>query len=130
MDIDPAIPPSGSGCVECLASGGWWLHLRRCAGCGHIGCCDSSPSQHASHHAADTGHPIIQSYEPGEEWFWDYATQQFRSEERRVGGDWSSDVCSSDLNTAERFGVCRMPRERRLVAPLAPMCGLWTHRLL
>src|SRR5438034_6342872 len=77
MDIDPAIPPSGSGCVECLASGGWWLHLRRCAGGGHIGCCDSSPSQHASHHAADTGHPIIQSYEPGEEWFWDYAMQQF-----------------------------------------------------
>ena len=45
--IDTAVSPSGSGCVECLASGGWWFHLRRCAGCGHIGCCDSSPSQHA-----------------------------------------------------------------------------------
>src|SRR5207249_10874412 len=41
------IPPSGTGCVECLAEGGWWFHLRRCAECGHIGCCDSSPSQHA-----------------------------------------------------------------------------------
>ena len=51
--IDTGVSPSGSGCVECLASGGWWFHLRRCAGCGHIGCCDSSPSQHASHHAAD-----------------------------------------------------------------------------
>jgi hypothetical protein len=71
--IDPAIPPSGSGCVECLeAADGWWYHLRRCALCGHIGCCDSSPSQHASRHAADTGHPIAQSFEPGERWFWDY----------------------------------------------------------
>ena len=64
--IDPAVPPSGEGCVECLASGGWWFHLRRCALCGRVGCCDSSPSQHASRHAATSGHLIIQSYEPGE----------------------------------------------------------------
>ena len=70
--IDPEVPPSGTGCVECEAAGGWWVHLRRCATCGHIGCCDSSPEQHASQHAADTGHPIIQSFEPGEDWFWDY----------------------------------------------------------
>jgi hypothetical protein len=74
--IDPNAPPSGPGCVECLASGGWWFHLRRCAACGHVGCCDSSPSQHASHHAAASAHPIIQSYEPGEDWFWDYTTEQ------------------------------------------------------
>ena len=70
--IDPSIPPSGPGCVECLATGGWWFHLRRCTACGHIGCCDSSPSQHTRHHAFDTGHPVATSYEPGEEWFWDY----------------------------------------------------------
>ena len=71
--INPASKPSGNGCVECLASSkGWWLHLRRCAECGHIGCCDSSPSQHASKHAATTGHPIIASFEPGEDWFYDY----------------------------------------------------------
>jgi hypothetical protein len=71
--INPASKPSGDGCVECLASPkGWWLHLRRCAKCGHIGCCDSSPSQHASKHAATTGHPIIASFEPGEDWFYDY----------------------------------------------------------
>jgi hypothetical protein len=71
--INPASKPSGNGCVECLASPkGWWLHLRRCAKCGHIGCCDSSPSQHASKHAATTGHPIIASFEPGEDWFYDY----------------------------------------------------------
>ena len=54
--IDPSVPPSGTGCVECDAAGGWWVHLRRCAQCGHIGCCDSSPSQHATAHAKPTGH--------------------------------------------------------------------------
>jgi len=73
--IDPAVPPSGTGCVECLAAGGWWFHLRRCALCGRVGCCDSSPAQHASRHAAVTGHPIVQSFEPGEDWFWDFATE-------------------------------------------------------
>ena len=74
--IDPTIPPSGPGCVECLATDdGWWFHLRRCAHCGHIGCCDSSPSQHASRHAAELGHPVATSFEPGEDWFWDYAAE-------------------------------------------------------
>jgi ubiquitin-hydrolase Zn-finger-containing protein len=76
-DIDPAVPPSGPGCAECLDAGGWWFHLRRCARCGHIGCCDSSPSQHASAHAAATGHRVIASFEPGEDWFWNYATSEF-----------------------------------------------------
>ena len=70
--FDPALPPSGDGCVECLESGGWWLHLRRCAKCGHVGCCDSSPSQHAHRHAEATGHRVVQSFEPGEDWLWDY----------------------------------------------------------
>ena len=75
--INPAVKPSGTGCVECLALGGWWFHLRRCAECGHIGCCDSSPNQHASKHNAATGHPIITSFEPGERWFYDYRTEEF-----------------------------------------------------
>lgn len=70
--IDPSVPPSGTGCVECLESGGWWVHLRRCAACGHIGCCDTSPGQHATAHNASTGHPVIRSFEPGEDWFFDY----------------------------------------------------------
>jgi hypothetical protein len=70
--IDPEVPPSGSGCVECLSGEGWWFHLRRCAKCGHIGCCDTSPSQHATGHAKLTGHSVIASFEPGEDWFWDY----------------------------------------------------------
>ena len=75
--IDPSAPPSSPGCVECEASGGWWLHLRRCAQCGHIGCCDSSPAQHASAHAGVSGHPIARSFEPGETWFWDYTRQEY-----------------------------------------------------
>ena len=75
--INPAAKPSGTGCVECSALGGWWLHLRRCAECGHIGCCDGSPNQHASKHNAATGHPIITSFEPGERWFYDYRTEEF-----------------------------------------------------
>jgi hypothetical protein len=74
--IDPAAKPSGTGCAECLARGGWWLHLRRCAQCGHIGCCDSSRNQHASKHAAP-GDSIITSFEPGEHWFYDYRTEEF-----------------------------------------------------
>ncbi len=75
--IDPSVPPSGTGCVECEESGGWWLHLRRCARCGHIGCCDSSPSRHASRHAAQAGHPMARSFEPGETWFWDYVAETY-----------------------------------------------------
>jgi hypothetical protein len=70
--IDPAVAPSGTGCVECDSVGGWWLHLRRCAECGHVGCCDDSLARHARAHAAETGHPVIQSFEPGEDWFWDF----------------------------------------------------------
>ena len=75
--INPEVKPSGAGCVECLEEHGWWLHLRRCAECGHIGCCDSSPKQHATAHFHATSHPIIASFEPGEAWFYDYKTEEF-----------------------------------------------------
>jgi hypothetical protein len=77
--IDPTVPPSGAGCAECSESDGWWVHLRRCAQCGHVGCCDSSPSQHATAHFVETGHPIMQSYEPGEDWWWDYRSNDYTS---------------------------------------------------
>jgi Zn-finger in ubiquitin-hydrolases and other protein len=73
--FDAAVPPSGAGCVECDAVGGWWVHLRRCAACGHVGCCDTSPAQHASAHFEASGHRYMQSFEPGEDWFWDFADQ-------------------------------------------------------
>lgn len=75
--IDADAVPSGPGCVECDDSSGWWVHLRRCAECGHIGCCDSSPGRHATEHFALTGHAVIRSFEPGEAWFWNYATAAF-----------------------------------------------------
>jgi hypothetical protein len=74
--IDPSVPPSGTGCAECDAAGGWWVHLRRCAQCGHIGCCDTSPSQHATAHAKASGHQVIRSFEPGEAWFFRYDTNE------------------------------------------------------
>lgn len=64
--------PSADGCEECLAIGSRWVHLRRCVDCGHVGCCDSSPHRHATAHHGATGHRVIQSFEPGEEWLWCY----------------------------------------------------------
>ena len=66
------VQPGDQGCHECLQSGGRWVHLRMCQACGHVGCCDSSPSKHATAHYRETGHPLIRSFEPGEEWFWCY----------------------------------------------------------
>jgi hypothetical protein len=76
---NPAATPSEIGCVLCLASNGWWLHLRRWAPCGHIGGCDSSPSQHATKQFHTTGHPVAASFEPGETWLWNYETQKMVS---------------------------------------------------
>ncbi|WP_421733737.1 UBP-type zinc finger domain-containing protein [Cellulomonas sp.] len=75
--IDPTVPPSGTGCVECDATDGWWFHLRRCATCGHVGCCDTSPSQHATAHFRETGHPVMRTFEPGEDWFWSYPADDY-----------------------------------------------------
>ena len=71
IDYD-AVDPDAPGCEECLAAGGRWVHLRACQTCGHIACCDSSPSRHARGHALDVGHPVVRSYEPGEGWFYCY----------------------------------------------------------
>lgn len=59
-----------NGCEECLRDGTEWVHLRLCLACGHVGCCDSSPHKHASGHFAETGHPVMRSFEPGEAWRW------------------------------------------------------------
>ena len=64
------VEPSGPGCKECLESDGWWVHLRLCLSCGHVGCCDSSPNRHSRRHFQETSHPIVESFEPGEDWRW------------------------------------------------------------
>jgi uncharacterized UBP type Zn finger protein len=66
------VVPSSNGCEECMAIGQAWLHLRLCMTCGHVGCCDQSPGRHATKHHYATGHPIIKSFEPGEDWFYCY----------------------------------------------------------
>lgn len=73
VDEIKKVAPSGPGCVECMAHDGWWVHLRRCTVCGHIGCCDSSPGKHSRKHAHHESHHIIQSYEPGEDWLYCFA---------------------------------------------------------
>ena len=69
------LPATVEGCEECLASGDRWVHLRMCQTCGHIGCCDSSPNRHATAHFEASGHAIVRSAEPGEDWSWCYADQ-------------------------------------------------------
>jgi hypothetical protein len=66
---------NSDGCEDCLKIGGRWVHLRRCAACGHVGCCDSSPNHHATGHFQASGHPIMQSFEPGEDWYWCYVDE-------------------------------------------------------
>ena len=71
------VTPTGTGCVECMAAGRHdWVHLRVCQECGHVGCCDYSPGKHPTAHFKTAGDPIIRSYEPGEDWYYDYRSDQ------------------------------------------------------
>lgn len=67
--------PSDDGCSDCLRIGGRWVHLRRCAQCGHVGCCDSSPNRHATVHFHESPHPLVQSFEPQEDWYFCYVDE-------------------------------------------------------
>jgi uncharacterized UBP type Zn finger protein len=65
------------GCEECLKHAMDWVHLRVCLSCGHVGCCDSSVGKHATKHFHATKHPIIESFEPDEDWGWCYVHEEF-----------------------------------------------------
>ena len=69
------VTPHTQGCEECLHTGDEWVHLRVCMVCGHVGCCDSSKNKHATQHFHATGHAVIKSQEPGEDWGWCYVDQ-------------------------------------------------------
>ena len=71
------VMPSAKGCEDCLRSGGAWVHLRLCLTCGHVGCCDNSPGKHATKHFHKPKHPMIRSFEPGEDWMWCYVDELF-----------------------------------------------------
>jgi uncharacterized UBP type Zn finger protein len=72
-DLAPVELSSTRGCEECLKMGSYWVHLRECLNCGHVGCCDSSPNKHATKHNHVTKHPVIRSIQPGETWGYCYA---------------------------------------------------------
>jgi uncharacterized UBP type Zn finger protein len=69
------VTPGTDGCEDCLRTGDAWVHLRLCMSCGHVGCCDSSRNRHARRHFEASGHPIVRSFEPGEEWGWCYVDE-------------------------------------------------------
>jgi len=71
------VRPSARGCEDCLRIGGWWVHLRLCLSCGHVGCCDQSPNRHATAHFKATEHPVIRSFEPGEDWGWCFVDEAY-----------------------------------------------------
>ena len=69
--------PEAYVCEECIKKGGEWVHLRTCQTCGVTLCCDSSPQKHMTKHYHRSGHPVISSAEPGEQWLWCYKDEQF-----------------------------------------------------
>ena len=81
VHVDPHVAeirpvrPRSNGCEECLKTGTRWIHLRLCMSCGHVGCCDNSVGKHARKHYESTRHPIMKSFEPGEEWKWCYVDE-------------------------------------------------------
>ena len=74
-ELDLTLAPTSDGCETCLREGTTWVSLRMCQSCGHVGCCDSSPNRHATAHAGSSGHPVVRSFEPDENWFYCYPEQ-------------------------------------------------------
>ena len=71
------VTPRAQGCEECLKLGDSWVHLRMCLICGHVGCCNSSKNKHAQKHFNTTEHPIVESFEPNEDWRWCYVDETY-----------------------------------------------------
>lgn len=74
--IQDVTPSTMEGCEDCLKIGGTWVHLRICLICGHVGCCDNSPNKHATKHFHTTKHPLMQSFEPKEDWLWCFIDEE------------------------------------------------------
>ncbi|MFB6393015.1 cation:proton antiporter [Polymorphospora lycopeni] len=55
-------------CPQCAETGDDWVQLRMCLTCGAVGCCSDSVNNHAEAHFRETGHPLMRSLEPGENW--------------------------------------------------------------
>jgi len=83
-DVRPKTP---DGCEECLAMGSDWVHLRLCLECGHVGCCDDSPNKHATKHFHATRHPVMRSFERGEDWGWCFVDELYMEPAPRATGE-------------------------------------------
>jgi uncharacterized UBP type Zn finger protein len=77
LDMIHDVTPGSTGCEECLKIGDQWIHLRICLTCGHVGCCESSKNKHAMKHYHSSGHPLVQSFQPGEDWRWCYEDKMY-----------------------------------------------------
>src|SRR5260221_94253 len=75
LDTIREVTPSADGCEDCLKIGDSWVHLRLCLSCGHVGCCDSSKNTHATKHFHASHYPIVQSFQPDEDWLWCYVDE-------------------------------------------------------
>jgi len=79
-------PAADPVCEDCARAGRHdWVSLRRCLSCGHVGCCDSSPGLHATAHHRDSGHPMVETLQPGQDWAWCYVDEVSL---REVDGRW------------------------------------------
>ena len=72
LDMIRDFEPAERVCPDCVAQGDTWVHLRICKICGYVGCCDDSKNKHMTRHHHATGHPIMASLEPGDDWMWCY----------------------------------------------------------
>lgn len=104
LDQVRGVKPSAQGCEDCLRIGASWVHLRLCLTCGQVGCCDSSPNRHAAAHARLIGHPLVRSFEPGEDWAWCYVDEVVikpaptpESARRRQGSQSRHDAAGLDM---------------------------------
>lgn len=79
LDTVQESSPRPGPCNDCVREGTRTVHLRMCLTCGVVACCDSSPGRHARRHHEQTGHPLIRSVEPGEEWVWCYLDRAYLS---------------------------------------------------
>lgn len=77
LDQVKPVRPTTKGCEECLKTRDRWVELRLCLTCGQVGCCDSSKNKHATKHFRETGHPLIQSLQTGDDWRWCYIDQTY-----------------------------------------------------
>ncbi len=76
-------------CEQCRAEGQTWVELRVCLTCGHVGCCDDTPSQHARAHRDETGHQAIATIEPGSNWAYCYEHDVLDSDWTELDSEWA-----------------------------------------